>query len=111
MVTIYSRNIKFFKINFEKVNENYIFQIFFSEFVRVSVIRGQLLDSRDETRGIDLILCTCIYIYIYIYIYMYTYIYIQYPASNCMVEKNSHIDRTIQYPLYIHRESTKFNKK
>ena len=39
MVTIYSRNIKLFKINFEKVNENYIFQNFFSEFARVSVIR------------------------------------------------------------------------
>ena len=51
MVTIYSRNIKLFKINFEKVNENYIFQIFFSEFARVSVIRGQLLDSTAYSKS------------------------------------------------------------
>ena len=51
MVTIYSRNIKLFKINFEKVNENYIFQTFLSEFARVSVIRGQLLDSTAYSKS------------------------------------------------------------
>ena len=29
MVTIYARNIKLFKIDFEKINENEIFQDFF----------------------------------------------------------------------------------
>ena len=59
---------------------------FLSEFSRRSVIRGQFPDSRAKTRGIVLILYN-MYVYICISIYL-----------------------SILYPLYIHRELTKFDR-
>ena len=84
-----------------------------------SLTRATLMSSeKDETR-----VCGYIYkIYIYIYVILIYIIYIIYTILYiyCILYilyilyiwgKQSHIDAAIQYPLYIHIEWTKFNKK